>query len=44
MNILRRCDGIVVGMKYGISEGMAAEIQCAKDGEMMIEYRERTWR
>ena len=44
MNILRRCDGIVVGMKYGISEGMAAEIQCAKDGGMMIEYRERTWR
>lgn len=43
-NILRRCDGIVVGMKYGISEGMAAEIQCAKDGGMMIEYWERTWR
>lgn len=43
-DILRRCDGIIVGMKYGISEGMAAEIQCAKDSGIPVEYRERTWR
>ena len=39
--ILRRCDRVVVGMKYGISEGMAAEIQCAKDGGILIEYIEK---
>ena len=36
--ILRRCDLVIVGMKYGISEGMAAEIQCAKDRGILIEY------
>lgn len=40
MDILRRCDGIVVGERFGISEGMSQEIQCAKDGNMTIEYRE----
>lgn len=42
--ILRRCDMVMVGMKYGISEGMAAEIQFAKDKGILIEYMERTWR
>lgn len=36
--ILRRCDVVVVGVKYGISEGMAAEIQCAKGNGILIEY------
>ena len=36
--ILRRCDLVIVGMKYGISEGLAAEIQCAKDRGILIEY------
>lgn len=36
--ILGRCDLVIVGMKYGISEGMAAEIQCAKDRGILIEY------
>ena len=36
--ILKRCDRVIVGMKYGISEGMAAEIQCAKDRGILIEY------
>ena len=36
--ILRRCDAVVVGMKYGISEGMAAEIQCAKNDGILIKY------
>lgn len=40
MDILRRCDGIVVGERFGISEGMSQEIQCAKDGNMTIEYKE----
>lgn len=39
--ILRRCDLVIVGMKYGISEGMAAEIQCAKNNGILIEYAER---
>ena len=42
--ILRRCDRVIVGMKYGISEGMGAEIQCAKDRGILIEYTERVWR
>lgn len=40
MDILRRCDGIIVGEKFGISEGMSKEIRCAKDGNMTIEYRD----
>lgn len=36
--ILRRCDAVVVGMKYGISEGMAAEIRCAEENGIFIEY------
>lgn len=35
-----RCDGIIVGEKFGISEGMSKEIRCAKDGNMTIEYRD----
>lgn len=38
MEILRRCDMVIVGIRYGVSEGMAAEIQCAKDGGMLIDY------
>ena len=40
MDILRRCDGIIVGEKFGISEVMSKEIRCAKDGNMTIEYRD----
>ena len=36
--ILRRCDLVIVGMKYGISEGMAAEIRCAEENGIFIEY------
>lgn len=39
--VLRRCDLVIVGMKYGISEGMAAEIQCAKDEGILLEYAEK---
>lgn len=37
--ILRRCDLVIVGMKYGISEGMAAEIRCAEENGIFIEYK-----
>ena len=36
--ILRRCDLVIVGMKYGISEGMAAEIRRAEENGIFIEY------
>ena len=36
--ILRRCDLVIVGMKYGISEGMAAEIRRAEENGILIEY------
>lgn len=36
--ILRQCDLVIVGMKYGISEGMAAEIQCAKNDGILIKH------
>lgn len=36
--ILRRCDLVIVGMKYGVSEGMAAEIRCAEENGIFIEY------
>lgn len=42
--LLRQCDRVVVGTKYGISEGMAAEIKCAKDEGKIIEYKEMSWR
>lgn len=38
LDIVRRCDMLIVGYKYGISEGMEKEIQCARDNGMMIEY------
>lgn len=38
LDIVRRCNALVVGYRYGISEGMEKEIQCAKDGGMLIEY------
>lgn len=41
MEVLRRCSRIVVGIQYGVSEGMIAEIQCAQDGGLAIEYIER---
>lgn len=37
-HILRGCGTMVVGCRFGISEGMSQEIQCAKDGNMLIEY------
>lgn len=37
-HILRGCRSILVGCRFGISEGMLQEIQCAKDGNMLIEY------
>lgn len=42
--ILGRCDRVIVGMRYGISDGMAAEIKCAKDRGILVEYIERVWR
>lgn len=36
--ILRRCDLVIVGMKYGVSEGMVAEIRCAEENGIFIEY------
>ena len=38
VDILRRCDRVIVGTRYGISEGMAAEIQCAKDSGIPVDY------
>lgn len=37
-NILRGCGSMLVGCRFGISEGMSKEIQCGKDGNMLIEY------
>lgn len=37
IEILRRCDGIVVGERFGISEGMKKEIEYAKEMNMKIE-------
>lgn len=41
IDIVRRCNVLVVGMRHGISEGMEKEIQCAKDGGMLIEYMDK---
>lgn len=38
MEILRRCDEVVVGKKYGISEGMSAEIRFAEENDIPIGY------
>ena len=36
LELLKICDVILVGTKYGISEGMAAEIELAKKMEIEI--------
>lgn len=38
MSILRCCDHMVVGTRYGISQGMKDEIQCVADGRADIEW------
>lgn len=41
IELLEKCDAVVVGEKYGISEGMEAEIAHAKKMNIPILYRER---
>ena len=38
MSLLRCCNHMVVGVRYGISKGMEGEIQCAEDGGSDIEW------
>lgn len=35
-DILNTCDTIIIGAKYGISEGMAAEIEAASGKDTII--------
>lgn len=34
--LLKKCDVVITGNKYGISEGMAAELMIARDEEILI--------
>ena len=38
LELLKMCDVVLVGTKYGISEGMAAEIKLAEKIEIKILY------
>lgn len=38
--ILRRCDAVFVGAKYGISSGMKAEIELAKKNNIPVVFNE----
>lgn len=40
LELLEKCDAVIVGKKYGISEGMAAEIAEAKVLNIPVLYRE----
>ena len=41
LGILRRCSAVVVGTRYGISEGMKAEIAAARKLYMPVIYLDR---
>lgn len=41
LEILGRCDAVVVGMQFGISEGMATEIAEAKRLGIPVFYRDK---
>lgn len=41
LELLEKCDAVVVGQKYGISEGMAAEIAQAKRLNLPVLYRDK---
>lgn len=41
LGILRKCDAVVVGEKFGISEGMAVEIAEAKKSGIPVFYVDR---
>lgn len=38
LEIIKRCDEVIVGTKYGISEGMESEIRYARNHNIHIEY------
>ena len=40
LEILKRCDAVVVGQRFGISKGMAAEIAEAKRLKIPVLYRD----
>lgn len=39
--LLGKCDAVVVGQRYGISKGMAAEIEHAKKLNLPVIYRDK---
>lgn len=41
LELLEKCDAVIVGQRYGISEGMAAEIEKAKRLNIPVFYRDR---
>ena len=41
LELLKKCDAVIVGQRYGISEGMAAEIETAKQLNIPVFYRDR---
>ena len=41
LELLEKCDAVIVGQRYGISEGMAAEIEKAKQLNKPVFYRDR---
>lgn len=41
LEILARCDAVIVGQRFGISEGMAAEIAEAKKLGIPVFYRKK---
>ncbi|MCM1119353.1 MAG: hypothetical protein NC543_08340 [bacterium] len=41
LELLGKCDAVVVGQRYGISEGMAAEIAQAKKLNLPVLYRDK---
>ena len=40
LELLKKCDAVIVGQRYGISEGMAAEIETAKQLNIPVFYRD----
>lgn len=41
LELLEKCDAVIVGQRYGISEGMATEIEKAKQLNIPVFYRDR---
>ena len=41
LELLEKCDAVIVGQRYGISEGMATEIEKAKQLNIPVFYRDQ---